>query len=256
MTLTAENYYSPEANREYFSASQIKSFMDCPARTMAELRGEYARPATTALLIGSYVDAYFEGAEAFERFCSEHPEIFNSRTGALKADYIKANRMIERAQADEVFMKYTKGETQKILTGEIFGFPFKAKLDFYLPGERIADMKTTKDFNPVYVEGEGRLSFAEAYRYPLQMAIYRALEGNDLPCYLDCISKEDEPDIAVIEVPGEMMDAELKLLESELPMYDAMKQGVVEARRCEKCAYCRRSRKLSKPISLYELTEF
>lgn len=255
MKLTAENYYSREAGMEYFSASQIKSFMSCQARALAEIRGEYVRPTSTALLIGSYVDAYFEGAEAFKRFCSTHPEIFNSRTGNLKADYTKANRMIERAEQDEVFMEYTRGETQRILTGNIFGFPFKVKLDFYLPGVRIADMKTTKDFKPIYVEGEGRLSFAEAYHYPLQMAIYQALEGNKLPCYLDCISKEDEPAIAVYEVPTEMMETELILLESNLPLYDAVKQGTVEPERCEQCDYCRRTRKLTAPVSLYELTE-
>ena len=34
--------------------------MDCPARTIAELEGKYFRPATVSLLIGSYVDSYFE----------------------------------------------------------------------------------------------------------------------------------------------------------------------------------------------------
>lgn len=255
MILTAENYYSIEASKEYFSASQIKSFRSCQARTLAEIRGEYVRPTTPALLIGSYVDAYFEGADSFEAFCRSHPEIFNSRTGNLKSDYVKANRMIERALLDETFMEYASGETQKIFTGSIFGFPFKAKFDFYRPGVRIADLKTTKSFESVYVEGEGRLSFAEAYHYPLQMAIYQTLEGNNLPCYLDCITKEEEPDIDVFEVPQEMMDVELKLLEEELPLFDAIKQGIVEPERCGKCAYCRQTKKLTGPRSLYELTE-
>ena len=59
--LTSENYYSPESNQGYMSASQFKSFLDCEARTLAELHGEYHRPSTEALLVGSYVDAYFEG---------------------------------------------------------------------------------------------------------------------------------------------------------------------------------------------------
>lgn len=255
MILTAENYYSVESGQEYFSASQIKSFMSCQARTLAEIRGEYVRPATPALLIGSYVDSYFEGADSFERFCKTHPEIFNSRTGNLKSEYVKANRMIERALQDETFMEYASGETQKIFTGNIFGFPFKAKFDFYQPGVRITDMKTTKSFESVYIEGEGRLSFAEAYHYPLQMAIYQTLEGNNLPCYLDCITKEEEPDIDVFEVPQEMMNVEMKLLESNLPLYDAIKQGIVEPERCGKCAYCRATKKITAPRSLYELAE-
>ena len=255
MILTAENYYSTEAGKEYFSASQIKSFRSCQARALAEIRGEYVRPMTSALLIGSYIDSYFEGPNSFSAFCQTHPEIFNSRTGNLKADYVLANKMIARAQNDAMFMEYASGETQRIFTGNIFGFPFKAKFDFYVPGVRIADLKTTKNFEPVYVEGEGRMSFAEAYHYPLQMAVYQALEGNNLPCYLDCITKEEDPNIEVFEVPQEMMDVEMKLLESEMPLYDAIKQGIVEPERCGKCAYCRQTKKLAGPISLYELTE-
>lgn len=75
MKLTNDNYFSPEANREFFSVSQYKTFLDCPARAMAEIRGEWKQPMTTALLVGSYVDAYFEGT--LDKFQAEHPEIFN-----------------------------------------------------------------------------------------------------------------------------------------------------------------------------------
>lgn len=61
MNLTNANYYSLEANREFMSVSQLKSFLKCEAAAMAELRGEYTRPTTTALLVGSFVDAWFEG---------------------------------------------------------------------------------------------------------------------------------------------------------------------------------------------------
>ena len=59
--LTAENYYSPEMNWRYMSASQFKAFKRCEAAAMAELRGELERKETTALLVGSYVDSYFSG---------------------------------------------------------------------------------------------------------------------------------------------------------------------------------------------------
>lgn len=61
MQINQENYYSEAANREYFSVSQYKSFMNCEARAMAEISGEYERPVTKALLVGSFVDRYFEG---------------------------------------------------------------------------------------------------------------------------------------------------------------------------------------------------
>ena len=67
MILTQENYYSTEADREYMSVSQYKEFCGtfgqtaCEARAMAELNDEWGKKKTKALLVGSYVDAYFEG---------------------------------------------------------------------------------------------------------------------------------------------------------------------------------------------------
>lgn len=43
--LTNENYFAPESSQSYMSVSQFKSFLDCEARTMAELNGEYHKMA-------------------------------------------------------------------------------------------------------------------------------------------------------------------------------------------------------------------
>jgi hypothetical protein len=254
MILTAENYYSPEANWTYFSTSQIKTFMDCPSRAMAELRGDYVRPESNALLIGSYVDSHFEGT--LGNFMREHPEIFK-RDGTLKAEYQHANAMIERAEADPVFMEYMQGQKQVIMTGEIDGYPFKIKMDVYNP-ERIVDLKTARSFAPVYRPGEGRMSFMEAYGYTLQGGIYQAVEGQNKPFYIAAITKEEAPDIAVIDIGQEYMNAEMKLLKQNLPFYDAVKQGVIEPTRCEHCAWCKATRKLTGPISIneFELTYY
>lgn len=67
-SLTNENYFSSENNRKYMSASQFKSFMKCEAETLAEIEGKYQREVTDALLIGSFVDAHFEGGW----ICSRH----------------------------------------------------------------------------------------------------------------------------------------------------------------------------------------
>ena len=248
MILTPENYYSPKANQEYFSTSQIKTFAECPARAMAELRGEYVRPETAALLIGSYVDSYFEGT--LDQFIIEHPGVFK-RDGTLKADYERANVMIKRAEADPVFMEYMKGQKQVIITGEIDGYPFKIKMDVHNP-EFITDLKTCASFAPVYKPGEGRLSFIEAYGYTLQGAIYQAIEGHNKPFYIAAITKEQQPDIAVVQVGQEYLDMEMKILRENLPYYDAVKSGVIEPTRCEHCAYCKATRKLTGPISLEE----
>lgn len=248
MILTPGNYYSPEANWEYFSCSQIKSFLECPARAMAELRGEYVRPATDALLIGGYVDAYFEGT--LDDYIAAHPEIVK-RDGTLKAEYRHANAMIERAEADKTFMQHMRGAKQVIRTGTIDGYPFKIKMDVFHP-QRIVDLKTARDFQPVYKPGQGRMTFIEAYQYTLQGGIYQAVEGRNKPFYIAAITKETIPDIAVIRIGQHYMDAEMKVLRDNLPYYDAIKQGVVEPPRCEHCAYCKATRKLTGAIELEE----
>ena len=252
MKLTAENYYSTEANRAFWSASMVKEMLSCPARALAEMRGEYARPDTTALLIGSYIDAYFEGA--MDDFKAAHPEIFK-RDGELKSDYIMANRMIARAESEPLFMEYLRGEKQRIVTGNLFGLPFKAKYDVYLSGERIVDLKTAKDLKPTYRAGQGKVTFADAWNWTLQMAIYQALDGNSLPCYLAVITKEDPPDIDIVQIPQYMLDAEMDILAEKMPYFDAIKQGVIEPERCESCAYCRATKKLTEPKQLSEFYE-
>ncbi len=248
MRLNASNYYSQEMNRKYFSASFIKSMLDCPARTMAELNGEYERPKSDALLIGGYVDAAFESKRAFELFGNDHPEIFK-RDGSLKAEFVKAEQMIERAKSDSVFMDFMKGRKQVIKTAELWGVPFKAKFDV-LAKDRIVDLKTVRDFKPLYREGEGRLNVVDYWRWTLQMAIYQLIEGHNLPCYIAAITKEEPSDLAIIEIPQARMDAEIDFISTRIEMFKGMKDGVLQAERCEKCAYCRATRKLKGPVTL------
>jgi len=251
LKLTSDNYYSTEANMVYWSASTVKSFLACPAAGYAEMTGNWKRPDSDSLLIGSYVDSAIEGTLGL--FIQSHPELFK-RDGTLKAQYSKADEMVRRALNDPVFCDYLRGEKQRIFTGLLFGHPFKAKFDVYLPGERIVDVKTVKDLSPVYKPGEGRLDFATAWNWPLQMAIYQALEGNRLPCYLAVITKENPPDIEIIQIEQERMDAELDFLEKRMTEFDAIKAGVIEPERCGKCAYCRATKKLSgpKPLQIFD----
>ena len=137
MNLTADNYFSAEANQQYMSVSQFKLFLKCPAAALAELRGEYQREQTTALLVGSYVDAWFSGE--MDKFKAEHPEIFK-RDGTLKAEYAQADQIIARVSKDEMFMEYMSGDEQVIMTGEIEGVPVKIKVDSLLL-DKIVDLR-------------------------------------------------------------------------------------------------------------------
>ena len=256
--LTAANYHSTEMNNRYWSASLLKSFLECPARALAELSGEYERPKSDALLIGSYVDAAFESKKAFAAFRSEHPEIFK-KDGSLKAEYARADAMIARAKSDKLFMDYMKGRHQVIKTATLWGVPFKAKFDVLKDrgdGEhRIVDLKTVKDLSPVYKPGMGKVDFATAWNWPLQMALYQKIEGHNLPCYLAVITKQDPPDITVVRIPQARLDAEIDFISTRIEMFKAMKAGVLEADRCGNCGYCRSSHKLAEPVALdyYEM---
>ena len=111
MTLDNTIYYTPEANAEYMSCSQFKAFLHCEAAAMAELTGENRREDTTALLTGSYVDAFYEGT--LDQFREQHPELFK-KDGTLKAEYQTAESAIERTEADPLFTEYMSGEKQRI----------------------------------------------------------------------------------------------------------------------------------------------
>ena len=246
--LTVRNYHSAEMNKRYWSASQLKAFLDCPARAVAELNGEWEQPKSDALLIGSYVDAAFESRKSFELFGNEHPEIFK-KDGTLKAEFVKAANMIVRARSDEVFMEFMEGRKQVIKTATLWGVPFKAKFDV-LHKDRIVDLKTVKDFKPLYREGEGRLNVVDYWRWTLQLALYQLIDGGHKPCYIAAITKEDPPDLAVIQIPQSRMDAEIDFVTTRIEMFKGMKDGVLEPERCEKCAYCRATRKLTGAVTL------
>ena len=140
MLLTSENYYSREANEEYLSVSQYKDFMGtygkpgCEEYALAKLNGTWVENMedSPALMMGSYVDAHFEGT--LDLFKAQHSCMFK-KDGNLKADYIKANEMINRCERDALFMQYMSGEKQVIMTADMFGAKWKIKIDSYHPGK-------------------------------------------------------------------------------------------------------------------------
>lgn len=250
MKLTAENYFSKQADTEYMSASQYKAFQSCEARAIAELNGEWKREETTSLLLGSYVDAHFEGT--LDVFKAKHPELFK-RDGSLKSEYIAAENAIVRMERDDMFMKYMSGRKQVIMTGDIDGIPFKIKMDSYHPDNMIVDLKYMKDFESIYVKEKGRLPFFEAWGYDIQGAIYQYIEGNRLPFYIAAATKEKEPDIGIFQIEQSDLDACMEIIRENIPKYALLKAGIGEPVRCEHCDYCKHTKKLSRAITSGEM---
>ena len=247
--ITNANYFSSENQIKYMGYSQIKSFMDCEARTLAELKGEYARETSKSMLVGSYVDAHFENS--LDIFKAKNPGIFTSK-GELKAEFKQAEYIIERIERDKMFMEYMSGEKQVVKTGTIDGVPVKIKMDVYFPGERIVDLKVVKDFEPIWAEGRGKLNFALYWGYDIQAAVYQAIEGNKLPFYLAAVTKEKEPDFDIIQIPQYYIDAAMENIRSQILKFQAIKEGIIEPERCGHCDYCRATKKLSEIKSLEE----
>lgn len=261
--LTAESYYSQEANRRYMSVHQYLSFAGhmgvhgCEAKAMAELRGDYVQETTKPMLIGSYVDSYFEGT--LPEFKLLHPEIFTQK-GELKSDFKRAEKMIERAEQDELFMQTMAGQKQVIMTAYLFGCDWKIKMDSYLPGTAIVDLKTTSDLHGSWnVPEQGRVGVLDYWGYILQGAVYQKVveinTGDILPVYFSFITKEEEPDIEVVYVDQDSLDAALEEIAENMPSVLAVKNGEVKPARCgdSRCVYCRRTKKLTAPILYTEL---
>ena len=134
MTLTSGNYHGLDANKTYWSVSQFKQFDKCEACGLASARGQYHREETDALLIGGYVDAYFAGE--MDEFVGKHADTMFKKNGELYAKFDQANQLINTIECQPLMMEFLEGDKQVIKTAELFGVPWKIKMDVY-DGKRI-----------------------------------------------------------------------------------------------------------------------
>lgn len=262
MKLTAENYFSPEALTAYFSVSQYKDFVGtagqrgCEAMALAKMKGEWKQEMTNALLIGCYVEAHFEGW--LDVFKGQHPEILTQK-GELRAEFKHANEVIARIEKDAYFMRFLcQTEQQTIFTGEIFGVPWKCKVDNLARSLFIADLKVMAGLtDSFWVKDAGYMSFVEYWGYDIQAAIYQKLvELNikqQLPFFITAASKEKYPDIAVIGFTQHDLDNALSTVAPNVERIRQVKAGEAEPDRCETCDYCRSTKVLTEPIHFSKL---
>ena len=256
MELKGDNYYSTEANRAYWSVSQFKAFNKCEAAGLAECNGYYERPETDALLIGSYVDAYFAGE--FKEFQEERGSQMFKKNGDILAKFAHANEMINAIECQPACLEFLEGEKQTIMSAELFdGIEWKIKMDVYNE-QRIVDLKTVKDFNDIYDPDYGWRDWVTYWHYDLQGAIYTRVEqkvtGREkpLPFYLVAVTKERIPDVKIIQIPDEYLEAAFQMVAAWFPRYELIKRGEVEPIRCEHCDYCKETKIITEPET-YEI---
>lgn len=266
LQLTSENYYSREANEEYLSTTQYKSFLDCEARSLAELQGEYEPEEKEVYLVGNYVHSW--ASDELEKFISDHPEIISSRgatKGDLKAPFKQAQDMIDVLASDPKAVSCLQGRSEVPLVGEIDGVKWKGKADKINDElNYILDLKTTKSINEFAWSNkyEKRVSFIDQYDYFIQVAVYSELERqvskSDVwkDFYMLAVSKEKHPDHALIDCTDkDRVTAELENIKANQGRIVKIKKGEIEPVRCNTCEYCRQTKKIDKPIWYGELRE-
>lgn len=234
MKLNEDTYYSKEANQDFFSVSQYKDFCKCEAMAMAKINGEYQEKTTKAMLIGILCDRWFEGT--LDKLREESPNIFYCRNGALRADFRKADDIIKRVQKDERFMQFMSGEKQKILTFEMFGVPWKIKMDSFVKDICITDLKVVQNFKSLAY-----------WRYDLQGAVYqKGAEANGyglLPFYLAAATKEAVTNFDIFQIDQPTLDMAHREIEGNMSRFIAVKSGLEEPHYCGVCDYCKSVKK-------------
>lgn len=244
------------------SVSQFKDFagtygkMGCEFTAMEKIEGRWDPPKTKAMMVGSYVDAHFEGS--LDSFKEENPEIFTQK-GELRAEYKKAEEIIKRVERDEYFMKFMSGEKQVIMKGDLFEAPWKIKMDSYIEGVAIVDLKVMSSITKLeWVRDLGYLDFVRYWGYDIQGAIYQKIveinTGKKLPFYIAAATKEDEPNIEIIQVTQNYLDEALIRVQTCMPRILRVKTKEATPDRCEMCDCCRHTKVLTKPITIDILT--
>ena len=270
--ITEDNYHDPLVDKSYMSFHTWASFHgtlgvpSCEARALAELNGEFNEDTSDAFLLGGYVDAALVGDDKeLEQYKLNHPEMFvtrGERKGELQAKYLVADKMIERCRQDELFMDSLAGEHQAILVCHICGVPFKCKIDSYVHGKAITDLKTSREIHrQFYIPDFGHVDFISYYGYCFQLAFYREavkiLFGETLPCFIAVVSKSEYPEIKLVHIDDlSLYDSwtEIKTSLENGSLVDVWR-GEIEPIRCEHpdCHYCMSTEVLKEPINYKDL---
>lgn len=267
MELNRKNYFSKEAEELYLGSSSLKAWDrysndGCEAREIAKRKGEWIEKENPAFLLGQYLHSWSSGD--LPEFMANTPELFK-KDGTLLAKYAFGDDMINVFRNDPAMMQMREGEKEQIFTGEINGVPFKIQVDILnLEKGYFADIKTTKNIHEKYWNSETKAyeSFIQKYDYPMQFSIYaeilRQNLGMDtyLNCFILAVDKQEVPDHEIIFMDVDsFINEKLEYIELVIPRIMAVRNGEIEPERCEKCDYCRSTKKIVKPIHYLDLLE-
>lgn len=266
--LTQENYYGSEASQHYMSVSLFKDFMKCEAYALAKMKGEWKEEETTALLVGNYVHSYFESKEAHQKFLDTKGKKMVTKQGNLRSDYRRADVMIKALEQQSRFTGlYGPGQKETIVTGNIYGYPWKGKIDsLSLENLYFCDLKTVDDIHKKHWQEDSRQyeNFIADRGYFMQMAVYSELieQTFNVECqpFMFAVSKQDPPDKLAIKFTSDrslmrMQDA-MRMIEENQEHIQGVIRGEEEPIRCNRCAYCRATKMIDLPVDACDIEIF
>lgn len=270
--LSEENYYSEQANLDYMSVSQFKDFAGtlmhagCEETACKKLHNMIPNIKTESLLVGSYVDAFYEGT--LDAFKDENRDDICTKTSIkafekshdvnslqLLAPFKQAENIIRKTTQDALFSEYMSGEKQVIMSAELFGIPWKIKMDSYHPGDKIVDLKVMKSMDPMWSDKNHMKSdFIRYWGYDIQGAVYQKIvelvTGQKLPFFIACATKEKVTNIEIIQIDQEYLDDALEFVKQNIDHVIDVKTGKVAPAPCGTCYWCRSAKTLTNPIRM------
>ena len=256
ITVDASNYHSFEVEKQWLSSSQLLDWQECEARATARyLRGESVyEEETPAMKMGRYLAARWAGESHFREFIAANPDVFR-RDGLLKAEFSQCEQLYSRTCEDAFFRRYLQGRHWEILTGELFGLPWKCRIEVYNQEENfLTDLMVCRDFAPVWdAVKEQRVAFYAARRIHLRLGLHQLMlrrnTGRTPKMYLAAVTRQNPPDLKVLSFNGtaalERIAAETAGAAATAERIREIRAGRLEPRRCGNCPYCRGSRLLT-----------
>lgn len=171
--------------------------------------------------------------------------------------------MIDSILSDDLCQTVLVGDKEVILTADMFGTMWKAKIDVLSrENGRITDLKTVKGIREKYWNGNKYVSFIQMYQYDVQMAVYAEIErlsGEMKFEYLEptilAVSKEEVPDKEIIWFDEPLIHEKLKEVELNMPRILDVKFGNVTPSECGRCNYCKSKKRLASMTHYLDLLE-
>lgn len=194
----------------------------------------------------------------------EEPTLITYKPKGLKSNFLMADKMVKRCQKDPLFMGFMDGEKQRIFTAEMWGIPFKAKIDSYKPYGKpiLVDLKTTRDIHKLFFKKDiGHIDFISYYGYIYQLALYREIvyrnTGEMCDCYVCAVSKGKHPEIKVIGIDNVSLDSAIAEIEKSIKYTSLVEvwRGQTEPMRCNspECPYCVDTERLTEIVDYRDL---